>query len=83
MWSAFQLNSPAILNTAAYRPEQKRRLAFYCVNVGTSSVDDLVRHHRIHFFAVDWPGMQKRRKANLPDVRRIIPSAAKRNWREL
>jgi hypothetical protein len=46
------------------RPEQQRRLALYCVSVGTSSVDDLVRHHRIHFFAVYWSRMQKRRKAN-------------------
>ena len=45
-------------------PEEKWRLAFYCVSVGSTSVNDLVRHHRIHFFAVDWPRMQKRRKAN-------------------
>jgi hypothetical protein len=46
------------------RPEEKRRLAFYCVSVGATSVNYLVRHHRIHCFAVDWPRMQKRRKAN-------------------
>jgi hypothetical protein len=46
------------------RPEKKRRLAFYGVSVGSTSVNYLVRHHRIHFFAVDWPRMQKRGKAN-------------------
>jgi hypothetical protein len=46
------------------RPEEKRRLAFYRVSVWPTSVNYLVRHHRIHFFAVDWPRMQKRRKAN-------------------
>jgi len=46
------------------RPEEKRRLAFYCVSVGSTSVNYLVRYDRIHFFAVDWPRMQKRRKAN-------------------
>jgi hypothetical protein len=46
------------------RPEEKRRLALYRVNVGPASVDDLVRHHRIHFFAVNWLRMQKRREAN-------------------
>jgi hypothetical protein len=46
------------------RPEEKRRLAFYCVSVGSTSVNYLVRHHRIHCFAVKWLRMQKRRKAN-------------------
>src|SRR5205814_4556634 len=46
------------------RPEQKWRLALYCVSVGPASVDDLVRHHRIHCFAVNWLRMQKGRKAN-------------------
>jgi hypothetical protein len=46
------------------RPEEKWRLALYRVNVGPTSVDDLVRHHRIHFFAVNWLRMQKRREAN-------------------
>src|SRR5947208_14915202 len=46
------------------RPEQQRRLALYCVSVGSTSVDDLVRHDRIHCFAVNWLRMQKRRKAN-------------------
>src|SRR6478736_8315889 len=46
------------------RPEEKRRLALYCVSVGPTSVDDLVSHHRKHCFAVDWLRMQKRRKAN-------------------
>src|SRR5439155_24090574 len=46
------------------RPEEKRWLALYCVSVGPTSVDDLVRHHRIHCFAVNWLRMQKRRKAN-------------------
>ncbi|PYI81348.1 MAG: hypothetical protein DMF05_03055 [Verrucomicrobia bacterium] len=45
-------------------PEEKWRLALYCVNVGSTSVDDLVRHHGIHCFAVNWMRMQKRRKAN-------------------
>src|SRR6266478_5603771 len=45
-------------------PEEEWRLALYCVNVGPTSVDDLVRHHRIHCFAVNWLRIQKRRKAN-------------------
>src|SRR5437773_1417293 len=45
-------------------PEEEWRLALYCVSVGSTSVDDLVRHHRIHCFAVNWLRMQKRRKAN-------------------
>src|SRR4029077_10974298 len=46
------------------RPEQKRARAFYCVSVGSPPVNYLVRHHRIHCFAVKWLRMQKRRKAN-------------------
>src|SRR5436305_2916669 len=46
------------------RPEQQRRLALYCVSVRPPAFDDLVRHDRIHCFAVNWPWMQKRRKAN-------------------
>src|SRR5207249_555820 len=46
------------------RPEEKWRLALYRVNVGPTSVGDLVRHHRIHRFAVNWLRMQKRRKPN-------------------
>src|SRR3954447_18690713 len=46
------------------RPEENWWLALYCVNVGPASVDDLVRHDGIHCFAVNWPRMQKRWKAN-------------------
>jgi hypothetical protein len=46
------------------RPEEKRRLALYRVSVGSPAVNYLVRHHRIHFFAVNWLRMQKRREAN-------------------
>jgi hypothetical protein len=46
------------------RPEQKRRLALYRVSVGSTSVNYLVRHYRIHRFAIKWLRMQKRRKAN-------------------
>src|SRR6266496_4029191 len=46
------------------RPEEKRRLALYGVSVGSPSVNYLVRHHRIHCFAVKRLRMQKRRKAN-------------------
>src|SRR5690349_14939819 len=46
------------------RPEEKWRLAFYRVNVRPPAVNDLVRHNRIYSFAVNWLGMQKRRKAN-------------------
>ena len=45
-------------------PEEEWRLALYCVNVGPPAVDYLVRHHRIHRFAVNRLRMQKRRKAN-------------------
>jgi hypothetical protein len=45
------------------RPEEKRRLALYCVSVGPTSINYLVRHHRIHCFAVDWLRMQNRWKA--------------------
>src|SRR2546425_11018466 len=45
-------------------PEEEWRLALYCVSVGPPSVNYLVRHHGIHCFAVNWLGMQKRRKAN-------------------
>src|SRR5438477_8888305 len=45
-------------------PEEKWRLALYCVGVGPTSVDYLVRHYGIHCFAVNWMRMQKRRKAN-------------------
>jgi hypothetical protein len=45
-------------------PEEKWRLALYRVSVGPTSIDDLVRHHRIHCFAVYWLRMQKRRKPN-------------------
>jgi hypothetical protein len=46
------------------RPKEEWRLALYCVNVGPTSVDDLVRHYGIHCFTVNWLRMQKRRKAN-------------------
>src|SRR5207249_645578 len=45
-------------------PEEEWRLALYCVSVGSPAVNDFVRHHRIHCLAVNWLGMQKRRKAN-------------------
>src|SRR5260370_37610317 len=46
------------------RPEEKWRLALYRVNVRPPPVNDLVRHHGIHCFTVDWLRMQQRRKAN-------------------
>src|SRR5215211_2793472 len=46
------------------RPEEKWRLALYCVSVGPTSVDDLVRHHGIHCFAVNWLRMRERGKTN-------------------
>src|SRR5215467_9689245 len=46
------------------RPKEQWRLALYCVSVGSTSVNYLGRHHRIHRFAVNWLRMQKRRKAN-------------------
>src|SRR5947209_12192055 len=46
------------------RPEEKRRLALYRVNVRPAAVNYLVRHHRVHCFTVNWLRMQKRRKAN-------------------
>src|SRR5437868_1960146 len=45
-------------------PEEKWRLALYCVSVGSTAVNDLVRHHRVHGFTVNWLRMQKRWKAN-------------------
>src|SRR5437016_14294385 len=45
-------------------PEEEWRLALYCVSVGSPAVNYFVRHHRIHCLAVNWLGMQKRRKAN-------------------
>jgi hypothetical protein len=46
------------------RPEEKWWLALYRVNVRPAAVDDLIRDHRIYCFTVDWPGIDKRRKAN-------------------
>src|SRR4026208_439501 len=46
------------------RPKEKRRFALDCVSVGPTSVNYLVRHHRIHCFAVNWLRVQERRKTN-------------------
>ena len=45
-------------------PEQQRRLAIHRVNVGTASVDDLVRYYRISRLIINRQWMQKGRKAN-------------------
>ena len=55
------------------RPEEKRRLALYCVSVGPTSVNDLVRHHRIHCFAVNVAEDAKETEGEFATVRRIIP----------
>ena len=40
-------------------PEQQRRLAIHRVNVGTSSIDDLVRYYRISRLIINRQWMQK------------------------
>jgi hypothetical protein len=46
------------------RPEEKWRLALYRVNVGSTSVHDLVCHDGIHRLTVNWLGMDKGWKPN-------------------
>ena len=47
------------------RPEEERRLALYRVNVGPPAVNYLVRHHRIHCFAVNMAEDAKEREGEL------------------
>src|SRR5213594_790728 len=61
------------------RPEEKWRLALYRVNVGSTSVHDLVCHDGIHRFTVNWT----RDGSRMAIVRKIVPSAARQNRRDL
>ena len=60
----FPIELACYLEYCGVRPEEKGRLALYCVYVRPPPINDLVGHHRIHCFTVDWLGMQKGRKAN-------------------
>src|SRR5205085_10427799 len=45
-------------------PEKEWRFALNRVNVRSTSVNDLVCHHGIHLFTVNWFRMDKGREAN-------------------
>jgi hypothetical protein len=46
------------------RPKEEWRLALYRVNVGSTSVNDLVRDDGIHRFTINWLRMDKGWKPN-------------------
>src|SRR6266702_3283080 len=60
----FPIELACYFECCGVRPEEEWRLTLYRVNVRPPAINYLVRHHRIHRFAVNRLRMQKRRKAN-------------------
>jgi hypothetical protein len=60
----FPIELACYLKYCGISPKEEWRLALYRVNVRSTSVNYLVRHHRVHGFTVNWLRMQKRWKAN-------------------